>query len=74
MLATKTRGVLETLREQARVGRSPSWLEMMMDYKLSVSSLARILRKLEFDGQIVRRCGHGNVRNKYIIKDAQNEP
>ena len=73
LLALKTQAVFESLREQAKVGCSPSWLEMMIDYRLSVSSLARILRKLEFDGRIVRHCGRGNVRNEYIIKEAQDE-
>jgi len=74
MLAIKTKGVLETLREQARGGWSPSRLELMIDYKLSGSSLARILSKLEFDGRIVRQCGRGTIRNEYIIiKEDKNE-
>jgi hypothetical protein len=69
MLTIRAQEVFESLCEQATVGQSTSWLELMIDHKLSVSSLARILRKLEYNGQIVRRCGRGGIRNEYIIKE-----
>lgn len=73
MFNVKAGRVFEALRNRSTAG-PPSWLELMMDYKLSVSSLARIMRKLETEGKIMRMPGRGTIRNEYIITEVKHEP